>query len=221
MSLRRFDPTNGRAACRPPARTHLPFAARSVAVISLRDRPARLRRGAFRRSPSGSASAATRLSTGSDGERKRPKGRSIEDRSVRLLGFAYSRLRSAHVGVRLFRRGRVLPWAFASLRLTDAAAALLRRGVHVRTGANAPSRSTDRPAPALPARIRSWVSRQTCRPAIRSVSNTNPVRCRCGGDRAFDRSLVCETRRVSRPKPLTSLQRVEATDALPILVRFI
>jgi hypothetical protein len=47
----------------------------------------------------GASTAATR-----EANERRRKGRSIEDRSVRLLGLSCSRLRSARVGVRLFRR---------------------------------------------------------------------------------------------------------------------
>jgi len=111
-------------------------------------------------------------------------GRSIENRSVRLLGFlsVYSRLRSARVGVRLFRRGHVLPWAFASLRFHGCDRCC---SGHERTAPNGPSRSTVRPAADLPRPNPLMGLRQTCLGlAMSSVSNTNPVVRRACGVRA-------------------------------------
>jgi len=88
----------------------------------------------------------------------------------------------------------ILPWAFTSLRCDGYGRRF--RGVYERAGANDPPRSTDRPAPALPARIRSWVSRQTCWPAMRSVSNTEPIIDRCARRRPFSvlkRSMPCRS----------------------------
>jgi hypothetical protein len=69
-------------------------------------------------------------------------------------------------------------------------------------------------------RIRSWVLRQTCLGlAMSSVSNTNLVVRRCA---ACVRRPFAFARRDVRPpwkRSLTSLQRIEATDALPILAR--
>ena len=69
-------------------------------------------------------------------------------------------------------------------------------------------------------RIRSWVLRQTCLGlAMSSVSSTYPV-VRRGA--AYVRRPFAFARRDTCPpwkRSLTSLQRVEATDALPILAR--
>jgi hypothetical protein len=82
------------------------FAARSVAVFLLRDRPARLCLGRFLSIPVLERRASTAAKRGTGKNEPRPKGRSIEDGSVRLLGFAFSACgprASAFVGS---RRGR-------------------------------------------------------------------------------------------------------------------
>ena len=151
-----------------------------------------------------------------------PMGRSIEDRSVRLLGFlsVHSRLRSAHSGVRLFRRGHVLPWAFASLRFHGCDRCC---SGHERTAPNGPSRSTVRPAADLPRAesahgFASDVSRPRDEFGKQYQSRRSPM---CGAGASTVRFR--ETRRARPPwkRSLTSLQRIEATDALPILARFL
>jgi hypothetical protein len=85
--------SRGRVRCGrafPLPRTHLPFAARSVAVFLLRDRPARLRSWGASCRPGVQRRASTAAKWGAGKNERRPKGRSVEDGSVRLLGFAFS-----------------------------------------------------------------------------------------------------------------------------------
>jgi hypothetical protein len=69
-------------------------------------------------------------------------------------------------------------------------------------------------------RIRSWVWRQTCLGlAMGPVSNTSARRRRrCVA--LLRRPFALARCDAVTPSPLTSLQRIEATDALPILWRF-
>jgi hypothetical protein len=126
------------------------------------------------------------------------KGRSIEDRSVRLLGFANSRLRSARAGVRLFRRERVLPWAFASLRSVGC-----RRHAFTAACTSGRKRMLRRVPPFARSRlsrgrIRSWVCVSSVGLAAGPVSNTGPRRLSSGAIR------VSTVRRYSETRPSDS-----------------
>jgi len=158
----------------------VPFIDRSVAVFLLRDRPARLRNlGApFLSVPRFSAVQARRLNVGRQNANvRRPKGRSIEDGSVRLLGFRSPP--AVHAARRSFLPSRViLPWALASLRFDGcerraftAACTSGRERVPRRVPPIARSRlSRDR--------IRSWVCVSSVGLAMSPVSNTSLVVCR-------------------------------------------
>lgn len=145
-------------------------------------------------------------------------GRSIEDLSVRLLGFlslpsaittgrrsSFPACGHPALGFGLSQVSRVRP---------------LRTNGHERTGTNCPSRSTDRPTHGSPGAESAHGFRyQQCRPGEDDGKQYRSPSCAELARLRVDRSLLRDaTRRCARVL-LTSLQRVEATDALPIRVR--
>jgi len=143
-------------------------------------------------------------------------GRTIEDESVRLLGLSLPFAIHAR-GCSFDPRARSCLGLWASLRLDGCDRLEWRARADGAEWSVAFHRSPGRGSPAAESahgfRVRSVGL------ATDPVSNTSFVVCRVRALRV-DRSLSRDATR-NRCSPLTSLQRVEATDALPILARFL
>jgi hypothetical protein len=108
-------PPCGCVACRPPTRTHVPFAGSTVAVFLLRDRPARSIQMGASVIPGFSRRASSAANVGMMTNDARRVGRS------RMGWFGFWVLSVPPPAIRAPRRSScsrcaILPWAFASFR---------------------------------------------------------------------------------------------------------
>ena len=146
-------------------------------------------------------------------------GRSIEDRSVRLLGlvvrapvcdrpasaFVFSAADTSCLGL--------IPLSGLTGATAAAAGTSGRRRMVRRVPPCRPAAALPRPNPLMG--LASDVSRPGEGPGKQYQRSSSPMCGVCCVDRSLARDAT-----PSRPIPLTSLQRVEATDALLILERF-
>ena len=111
----------------------------------------------------------------------------------------------------------ILPWAWSSIRFERCEPPRYSACTNgrARMACRVPSIARRR---FDPARIRSWACVSSVGLATDPVSNTRFAVCRVAICTSTVRGLLRDATHKS-PSPLTSLQRVEATDALPILKR--
>jgi hypothetical protein len=215
-------PRASEARAFPLPRTHVPLIDRSVAVFLLRDRPARLKSwGALLSFPPLQRRASTAAKRGKRQRRTASEGSVDRGWIGSASGFPFSACGPRGWAFVVARSHVILPWALASLRFDGC-----ERRDCIASCTNGQERLPHRVPPVARSRlsrdrIRSWVCVSSVGLAMSPVSNTSLVVRRVCDVVAIDRSPLQRDaiRRPCRHSPLTSLQRIEATDALPIRMR--